>query len=73
MPSKYGPRDYLVNKTLSSLTVEDLTLLDYQSFSYLFELIPVAPYKFDKDSQIKVVISENGKTHETIARYAETL
>ncbi len=31
MPSKYGPRDYLVNKTLSSLTEEDLTLLDYQS------------------------------------------
>lgn len=73
MPSRYGPRDYLVNKTLSSLTEEDLTLLDYQSFSYLFELIPIAPYKFEKNSQIKVVISESGKTHETIARYAETL
>lgn len=73
MPRKFGPRDYLVNKPLSSLTMEDLTLLDYQSFSYLFELIPIAPYKFEKNSQIKVVISENGKTQETIARYSESL
>ena len=73
MPMWYGPRDYLVNKPLPSLTMEDLTLLDYKSFSYLFELIPIAPYKFDKNSQIKVVISENGRTHETVARYADSL
>ena len=60
----FGPTDYLVSKPILSLTEKDLTLLDYKSWGYLLEIRGIPPYQISKQIELKIIVEENGKTHE---------
>ena len=67
-PHRFGIMDYLVNKPLLSLSEEDLTLLDCKDWTYVFELVPIEPYRINKEGLYNVVIEENGNRHEVKAK-----
>lgn len=67
-----GRTEYLVNKPLSEVTIEETTLLDCNSWSYVFELVPIAPYEFKKDSELRITIEIGGRKQEISAPYGNS-
>lgn len=67
------PTQYLVNKPLLEVTIDEMTLLDFHSWSYVFELVPIPPYQFNEQSEIKIAIEIEGKNQEISAKYSTKL
>ncbi len=58
---------YLVNKPLVDLREDDMTLLDTNSWGFVFELEPIRPYQLSKNSKLKIVLEYAGNTQRIIA------
>lgn len=59
------PTNYVVRKPLLDVTVEEMTLLDTKSWSYVFELDPIPPYELTEKSVVKILI-EDGRSQEIL-------
>lgn len=68
-----GLTQYLVNKPLLDVTIDEMTLLDYLSWSCVFELVPIPPYQLNEGSEIKIAIETGGKNQEISAKYRTEL